>query len=100
MFSMPEPIDLEEYAANDKEVPKSGPYKIRINKEKRDWPNPTITGRDILGLVNKTPPEKFAVYERLRGSKPARVELDQSVDLTRKGVERFETLPLEQTEGQ
>ena len=96
---MSEPIDLEEYAANDKEVPKTGPYKIRINKEKHVWPDPTITGRDILGLAKKSPPEKFAVYERLRGNKPVRVELDQPADLTRKGVERFETLPLEQTEG-
>lgn len=96
---MSEPVDLEEYAAADRPVPKTGPYKIRINKTKYDWPSPTIKGKDILDLANKKPYEKFAVYERIKAQKPLRIQLDQDVDLTGPGVERFETLPLEQTEG-
>ncbi len=72
-------------------------FKIRINKDNFEWPNPTITGKDVLDLVKKDA-AKNAAYEFIKG-KPQRVQLDQTVDLTDPGVERFETLPLDQTEG-
>lgn len=72
-------------------------YKIRINKDNFDWPKSTITGAEILTLVKKDP-AKNAAYQFVHG-KPQRVQPTQEVDLTDPGVERFETLPLDQTEG-
>lgn len=94
---MSDPIDLQAYAKEGKKVPPTGPYKIRINKAFFDWPEPTISGAQILKLAEKDP-AKNAAYQFVHG-KPQRVQLGQDVDLTAPGVERFETLPLDQTEG-
>ena len=72
-------------------------YKIRVNKDNFDWPAPAISGAEILGLAKKDP-TKNAAYQFVHG-KPQRVQPTQDVDLTDPGVERFETLPLDQTEG-
>ncbi len=92
-----ESIDLQAYAKEGKKVPPTGPYKIRVNKDFFDWPKPTISGAEILNLAKKDP-AKNAAYQFVHG-KPQRVNPDQHVDLTAPGVERFETLPLDQTEG-
>lgn len=90
-------IDLQAYAREGKKVPPYGPYKIRINKDFFDWPKPRILGSEILGLAKKDP-AKNAAYQFVHG-RPQRVKPDEQVDLTAPGVERFETLPLDQTEG-
>lgn len=94
---MSDPIDLLEHAKANKPVPATGPYKIKVNKDFHVWPKPTITGREILALAGKDA-TKNAAYQFVHG-KPVRVQLDDTVDLTTPGVERFETLPLDQTEG-
>lgn len=92
-----EPIDIQAYAKEGKPVPPTGPYKIRINKQFFDWPKPTISGAEIFDTAKKDP-AKNAAYQFVLG-KPQRVQLGDEVDLTTPGVERFETLPLDQTEG-
>lgn len=92
-----ESIDLQEYAKAGKPVPTTGPYRIRINKDFFVWPDPKISGLEILNLAGKDP-AKNAAYQFVRG-KPQRVQPNEYVDLTAPGVERFETLPLDQTEG-
>jgi len=90
-------IDLQAFAKEGKQVPPIGPYKIRVNKDFFDWPKPTITGAEILALAKKDP-AKNAAYQFVQG-KPQRVKPGEEDDLTAPGVERFETLPLDQTEG-
>lgn len=92
-----EPIDLEAYAKAGKSVPDAGPYKIRVNRSFFEWPSPKISGAQVLELAKKDA-EKNAVYQFVNG-KPHRVKANETVDLTAPGVERFETLPLDQTEG-
>ena len=60
---------------------------------------PSMTGRQLLELAGKTPPEKFMIVEKVRGEKPRRIGLDEEVDFTKRGVEKFLTQPLGQTEG-
>lgn len=96
---MSDPINIEEYAKLGKPVPTTGPYKIRVNKDFFEWPDPTITGKAVLDLAGKKDQyDRFGAYEFVRG-KPVRMQLNDPVDLTQPGVERFETLPLDQTEG-
>lgn len=94
---MSDPIDLQAYAKEGKQVPPTGPYKIRVNKTFFDWPESTISGAQILNLAGKDA-ARNAAYQFVRG-KPQRVQPADNVDLTAPGVERFETLPLDQTEG-
>ncbi len=75
-------------------------FKIQIDKPPLlETTNPTPTGRDLLTLAGKNPPEQYAIYLKVKGGQPVRIALDQTVDLRQPGVERFVTLPLDQTEG-
>lgn len=92
-------IDLEEYAKNGKSIPEKGPYKIKIDKEKYVVDVPEMTGRQLLELAGKNPPEQYAFFQRINGGQTIKIELDQIVDFRTPGIERFMTLPLDQTEG-
>lgn len=92
-------VDIEEYAKEGKEPPKGGWYQIRIDKERHVVETSEVTGRRILELAKKAPVENFRVDLKLKGGATRKIELDDVVDLTEKGVERFMTLPLDQTEG-
>lgn len=74
-------------------------YKVQIDKGIFETHDPTPTGKDLLVLAGKNPPEHFAIYRKPKQGQPIRVELNERVDLREPGVERFVTLPLDQTEG-
>lgn len=74
------------------------PFKIQIDKQHLEIDNPTPTARELLTLAGKTPPEHYALYRKEKGQ-PTRLQLDERVDLREPGVEKFVTLPLDQTEG-
>ena len=92
-----DPIDIEEYARAGKAVPPDASYRIRIDKTNYTVQTPKISGRGLLELAKKDP-AKFGIYQHVRG-RSSRVVLDAEVDLTTPGMERFSTLPLDQTEG-
>ena len=73
--------------------------KIQIDKDYFEAPTSQMTGRELLDLAGKKPAEDFAIYRKIKGSQPERIDLDEKIDLSRPGVERFLTLPLDQTEG-
>jgi hypothetical protein len=74
-------------------------YKIRIDKKDYEVSESRMTGRQILALAGKTPPERFALSERLHGGQERTIGLDEYADFSPPGVEKFLTLPLDQTEG-
>lgn len=74
-------------------------YKIWIDKEIIEVTVPLLHGRELLERAGKKPAEQFAIYLKVKGGQPRRIGLDEKVDLSRPGVERFVTLPLDQTEG-
>lgn len=92
-------IDIEEYAKRGKRPPPARRYRIRIDREKFVVVTPNPTGRELLTLAGKVPPERFSLTQKLHGGAVHPVGLDDTVDLTQPGVERFMTLPLDQTEG-
>lgn len=93
------PNSEHDQAASPKE-PEVKAFKIQIDKVPFEVKNPTPTGRELLTLAGKLPVEQHAIYQRMKeGAQPKRIGLDEHVDLTQPGVERFVTLPLDQTEG-
>jgi len=93
-----EVIDIETFAREGKTVPKGKRYRIRIDKEFKVLEQETITGREILGLVGKTP-EAYHLYEHIRGGQTRTIQANDVIDVTAPGVERFTTLKKENTEG-
>lgn len=94
----PEEVDVEEFAKKGHPLPRAKRYVIRIDKERRVVHQPTITGREILALVGKTP-EQYKLYEHKRGHQPIPIGPDEVVDLHVHQVERFTTMPRGTTEG-
>jgi hypothetical protein len=92
-------IELEEYAKLGKVPPKNKRYLIRIDKTKYEVNVHEMTGRQLLDLAGKKPPENFLLTQKFRGGATKKIELNETVDFTTPGIERFMTLPLDQTEG-
>jgi hypothetical protein len=93
-----EVVDLEEHAKAGKKPPRAQSYRIRIDREYREVEAPGLTGRQILGLVGKTP-EGYLLSQKLHGGAADPIGAEQYVDFTTPGIERFQTLALDPTEG-
>lgn len=91
-------VDLEHYAKEDRQPPRCRHYRIRIDRERYVVDEPCLTGRKILSVAGKKPAE-FQLFQKFRGGEMEQVLPDTKVDFTRRGAERFVTLPLDQTEG-
>lgn len=98
MVEVTEIVDLEEHAKSGKKPPKSRRYLIRIDKERKEVEAPGLTGRQILALVGKTP-EAHLLSQKYHGGRVDPIKADQFVDFTTPGIERFQTLALDPTEG-
>lgn len=92
-------IIIEECGKHGRRVPVWKGYVIRIDGENYAVDSPKITGTEILELAGKTP-EEWSLNQKLRGGKRERIEPASEVDLTRPGVERFETIRKHAQQGQ
>lgn len=91
-------VDLEEHAKSGKRPPRARSYRIRIDRDYREVEAPGLTGRQILALVGKTP-EGYLLSQKLHGGRVEPIGAEQYVDFTTPGIERFQTLALDPTEG-
>ena len=94
-----EVIDIEEFAKANRKPPKSKSYKIRIDKQHYVVKVMAMTGRELLNLAGKVPVTNYMISQKFRGGEAKKVGLDEKADFTTPGVERFMTLPLDQTDG-
>jgi len=95
-----EVIDLEWCAKNGHKPPKGRKYRIKIDRDFFTVNKECLTGRELLLLAGKNPPERYQLNQKLRGGQVKRVNYDQEVCFTDPGIEKFMTLPLDQTEGE
>lgn len=91
--------DLEEYAKKGKQPPHCRGYRFKVNGQPFVVDQPLITGREVLSIAGKTPPENYTLRVKMAGQRPTKVELDETVNLRHPGVEKFKALPRDQTEG-
>src|ERR1039457_995494 len=92
-------VDLEECAHQNRRPPRAKQYRIRIDGQKYTVSAHGMTGRELLVLANKEPVDSFMIVEKVHGEKPRRIGLEEYVDFTKPGIEKFITQPLGQTEG-
>ncbi len=92
-------IEIEIFVKEGKRPPLAKGYLIRVDKQKITVHRPELSGREILKLAQKTPPENYILRQVFSGGRSEVVGLDQVVDLRHHGVEKFKTLPRDQTEG-
>lgn len=92
-------IDVAQYSKEGKEVPKNHHYVIIVDKTRLVSKHECLTGKEILHLAGKTPPERFQLNQRFTNGKVVTIKHDQKVCFTECGIEKFMTIPLDQTEG-
>lgn len=93
-------VDVEQFSKDGKTPPKAKKYRIKIDRQVYVVEKECLTGREILTLAGKNPPERFQLNLKLKGGKVEVVGLDETICFTKPGLEKFMTLPLDQTEGQ
>jgi len=96
---IPEYIDIEEHAKAGKEPPKGSKYLIRVDKAHYKVEVEYLTGREILEIAEKRPVERFQLNQKLHGGVVKKIAHDEKVCFSHPGIERFMTIPLDQTEG-
>ena len=94
-----EPIDVEYWAGTGQPAPIGARYRIRVDRNRVVIDEPTPKGREILEAAGRTPVTQYQLYQKLRGGQTRAVALDETVDLTAPGVERFQTIELTVTDG-
>lgn len=93
-------VEIEEYVKNAREIPKEGAiYKFKVGSKTCESEFAIITGRDILAKANLLPPDMYQLNQHLHGGNVVPVGLDQQVDLSGHGIERFSYLRKDSTEG-
>ena len=92
-------IIIEECGKHGRRVPVWKGYMIRIDGDNYAVDSPKITGAAILELAGKIPGE-WSLNQKFRGGKRERIEPASEVDLTRPGIERFETIRKHAQQGQ
>jgi hypothetical protein len=65
-------IEIEMYAATRKRKPRARLYKFRVGKTLIEVKDPIITGRRILELAGKVPPDKYTLRQVEHGGVLAR----------------------------
>ncbi len=93
-----EVIDVELAAQADKLPPKGRKYRYKVDELERTTDKESLTGKEILESVGKKP-EQWILRQKIRG-KWFTVNPNDSVDFTTAGVEKFKTLPTDQTDGE
>lgn len=92
-------IDIEHHCNNNLPIPDDCRYKILIDREPYIVNEKCLTGKEILLLANKTPPERFQLRQKFKDGRVVTIPYDQKVCFTDPGIEKFKTIPLDQTEG-
>ena len=91
--------NLEEYAHRGEQPPLCKGYQILVNRKTVVIYDPFPMGREILAKAEFIPPKDYTLRMKILGSRPKKIGLDEKVDLTTKGIEKFKVLPRDQTEG-
>ena len=74
-------------------------YRIRIDRERYVVNVTYMTGRQLLELAGKCDTSKWKIFQKLCGEMKE-ISPGEEIKFTTPGVEKFKTLPLDQTEGE
>ena len=91
------PDGLERLYTLPKEEPES--FEIKINGKKHTVTAAMISGKEILELAGLLPVESYTLRLKIAGERPRKITLNEQIDLSKPGIEKFKALPRDQTEG-
>lgn len=91
-------VEIEVYGKDNRKPPFTHRYVIRINKTKYTVEQRILSGAELLALAGKDPKQN-RLYLKLHGGQLKEIAPHDKVDLSALGIERFQTVPLNETEG-
>lgn len=91
--------DPEQQNQSNKPNQPNPKFKVMVDRDVYDAPKECMTGREILVMAGKAPVERFQLNVRLKAGKVAKVGYDETTCFSDPGIEKFMTIPLDQTEG-
>lgn len=91
-------VEIEVYGKDNRKPPLAHRYVIRINKTKYTVEQRILSGTELLALAGKDPNQN-KLYQKLHGGQLKEIAPQVKVDLSAPGIERFQTVPLNETEG-
>jgi len=91
-------VEIEVYGKDNRKPPLAHRYVIRINKTKYTVEQRILSGTELLALAGKDPNQN-KLYQKLHGGQLKEIAPNDKVDLSAPGIERFQTVPLNETEG-
>ncbi|MDO9399672.1 MAG: E2/UBC family protein [bacterium] len=94
---------MEWCSKNGHQPPKGRKYRIKIDRESYVVEKECLTGRELLELAGKNPYTRFQLNQKLKVKDKVniiKINYDETVCFSTPGIEKFMTLPLDQTEGE
>lgn len=91
-------IDIEEYAKRGECPPRAKNYRFRVDDHYYTTEKSELTGKQVLAFAGKTP-DAYHLRLRVHGQVRA-IGPDDVVDLREHHLERFTTIPRENTDGE
>jgi len=64
-------------------------YRVQIDGQDADVNDPIITGRQLLARMEKYPTDEYLLFQIVENGQLEEIRLDETVDLRKKGVEKF-----------
>ena len=74
-----EEVELEEFGKKNHRLPRAKRYVIRIDKTKYTVHVSHMTGRQLLDLAGKVPPDQYSISMKLHGGHVKTIGLDEEV---------------------
>lgn len=74
-------------------------YKFKVRSEVFETENQFITGREVLEMAGLVPPSAYKLDLKMKGNRYQEIGLDETVDLSNPGIEKFTYISRDQSEG-
>ena len=74
-------------------------YKYMVRNRVFETENRFITGREVLEAAGLTPVTQYKLDLKMKGNRSREIGLDESVDLSDPGIEKFTYISRTQSEG-
>ena len=84
-------VDVALFAEKGIKPPKEKKYRILVDQHSHIFTKERVTGFEILKETGHVPVKCFSLYQKLKGCDFEKISLDEVVDLTKTGIERFVT---------
>lgn len=84
---------------NSEKKPHEKGYKFMVRNRQFETANRFITGREVLETAGLIPVTRYKLDLKMKGNRYREVGLDEQVDLSEPGIEKFTYISRTQSEG-